>query len=512
MPEDRPITLTKRTLDKDLDKLTYVEDAANHVTTRLIAPGLGLIFLGLAMFVAGIYVLDRPGATLVIAAVALAGYMAMNIGAKDVANNVGAAVGARAITMTQALVMAAIFEILGATIAGGPVIKTISTHIVDTDRIINSGKLAWLMMAALLSAALWINLATWLKAPVSTTHAIVGAVVGAGAAAVGPDMVNWHVLAAISAGWVVTPFLGGTIAAGMLFFIKTFIIYRNDKIAAARYWIPILIGLMAGAFTAYLVLQLAPRDTVAGLPTLAIGIGVGLLTWFGARPLVAAQSVGLENKNSALRKLFRLPLICSAALMSFAHGANDIANAIGPLAAIVRSIRQGDGLSIVAGATGQTVPYWVVLIGGCGISVGILLYGPRLIRLIGSQITKLNPMRAYCVALSAALTVIVASWFGLPVSSTHIAVGAVFGVGFFREWYTSHSRRRLDYMRQKAEASGIVWSDMEEADEHNPDEIHRRRLVRRSHFMTIIAAWAITVPVSALLAATVYWAMVALFI
>ncbi|HEY0120214.1 MAG TPA: anion permease [Rhizobium sp.] len=511
MPDDRPATLTKRTLDKDLDKLTYVEDAVNHVTKRLIAPGLGLIFLGLAMFFAGIYVLDQPGATLVIAAAALAGYMAMNIGAKDVANNVGAAVGARAITMTQALVMAAIFEILGAMIAGGPVIKTISTHIIDTDRIISSGKLAWLMMAALLSAALWINFATWLKAPVSTTHAIVGAVVGAGAAAVGPDMVNWDVMAAISAGWIITPFLGGTIAASMLFFIKTFIIYRNDKIAAARYWIPILIGLMAGAFTAYLVLRLASWDMVAGLPTLAIGIGVGLVTWLGARPLVAAQSAGLENKNSALRKLFRLPLICSAALMSFAHGANDVANAIGPLAAIVRSIGQGASLSF-AGDAARSAPYWVVLIGGCGISVGILLYGPRLIRLVGSQITKLNPMRAYCVALSAALTVIVASWFGLPVSSTHIAVGAVFGVGFFREWYTSRSKRRLAYLRQKADAAGIAWSEMEEADEHNPDEIHRRRLVRRSHFMTIIAAWAITVPVSALLAATVYWVMVALFI
>ncbi|MEZ2222399.1 inorganic phosphate transporter [Rhizobium sp. RCC_161_2] len=512
MPDDRPATLTKRTLDKDLDKLTYVEDAANHVTKRLIAPGLGLVFLGLAMFFAGIYVLDRPGATLVIAAAALAGYMAMNIGAKDVANNVGAAVGARAITMTQALVMAAIFEILGATIAGGPVIKTISTHIIDTDRIISSGKLAWLMMAALLSAALWINFATWLKAPVSTTHTIVGAVVGAGAAAVGPQMVNWHVLAAISVGWVVTPFLGGTIAASMLFFIKTFIIYRDDKIAAAKYWIPILIGLMAGAFTAYLVLQLAPKGTVAGPLILAIGIGVGLITWFGARPFVAAQSAGLENKNSALRKLFRLPLICSAALMSFAHGANDVANAIGPLAAIVRSVSLGGGLSVVAGAAGQTAPYWVVLIGGCGISVGILLYGPRLIRLIGEQITKLNPMRAYCVALSAALTVIVAAWFGFPVSSTHIAVGSVFGVGFFREWYTSHSKRRLAYMRMKAESAGITGSEPAEAHIHNPDEIHRRRLVRRSHFMTIIAAWTITVPVSALLAATVYWAMVALFI
>ncbi|AYG58195.1 inorganic phosphate transporter [Rhizobium jaguaris] len=512
MPDDRPATPIKRTLDKDLDKVTYVEDAAYHVTRRLVAPSIGLIFLGLAMSLAGIYVLNQPGATLVIAAVALAGYMAMNIGAKDVANNVGAAVGARAITMTQALVMAAIFEILGATIAGGPVIKTISSHIIDTDRIVTSGKIAWLMMAALLAAALWINFATWLKAPVSTTHTIVGAVMGAGAAAVGPAMVNWSVMAVISAGWVVTPFLGGTIAAGILFFIKTFIVYRDDKIAAARYWIPILIGLMAGAFTAYLFVQLAPKGTVAGFSTLAIGIGVGLVTWFGARPLVAAQSVGFENKNSALRKLFRLPLIFSAALMSFAHGANDVSNAIGPLAAIVRSVNLGGNLSIVGGAAEQPAPYWTVLIGGCGISVGLLLYGPRLIRLVGEQITKLNPMRAYCVALSAALTVIVASWFGLPVSSTHIAIGAVFGVGFFREWYTRHSKRRLAYMRRKAEASGIPLGDLQEADEYNPDEIHRRRLVRRSHFMTIIAAWAITVPVSAMLAATVYWAMVALFI
>ncbi|MDL2402795.1 inorganic phosphate transporter [Rhizobium mayense] len=512
MFDDRPGTPTKRTLDKDLDKVTYVEDAAYHVTKRLIAPSIGLIFLGLAMSFAGIHVLNQPGATLVIAAVALAGYMAMNIGAKDVANNVGAAVGARAITMTQALVMAAIFEILGATIAGGPVIKTISSHIIDTDRIFTSGKIAWLMMAALLAAALWINFATWLKAPVSTTHAIVGAVVGAGAAAVGPQMVNWSVMAVISAGWVVTPLLGGAIAAGILFFIETFIVYRDDKIAAARYWIPILIGLMAGAFTAYLVVQLAPHDTVAGFSTMAIGIGVGLATWCGARPLVAAQSVGYENKNSSLRKLFRLPLICSAALMSFAHGANDVSNAVGPLAAIVRSLGPGGSLDVIAGAAGSAAPYWVVLIGGCGISVGVLLYGPRLIRLVGEQITKLNPMRAYCVALSAALTVIVASWFGLPVSSTHIAIGAVFGVGFFREWSTTHSKRRLAYMRRKADASGIAWGEVEEAREHNPDEIHRRRLVRRSHFMTIIAAWSITVPVSAMLAAAVYWAMVALFI
>jgi len=511
---DQPATPVKRTLDKDLDRFTYVEDATHHVTKRLVAPGIGLIFLGLAMVFAGIYVLDQPRATLIFAAVALAGYMAMNIGAKDVANNVGAAVGARAITMTQALIMAAIFEVLGAAISGGPVINTISTHIVDTNRIISSGKLAWLMMAALLAAALWINFATWLKAPVSTTHAIVGAVVGAGAAAVGPELVNWRMLAAISAGWVVTPFLGGAIAASILFFIKSTIIYRDDKLAAARYWIPILIGLMAGAFSSYLIVQLVPKGAISGLLNIAIGFGfgVGVITWLGARPLVAAQATGLENKNSSLRKLFRLPLIGAAALMSFAHGANDVANAIGPLAAIVRDIGLGGSLSVVAETTTRNAPYWVVLIGGCGISVGVLLYGPRLIRLIGEQITKLNPMRAYCVATSAALTVIVAAWFGFPVSSTHIAVGSVFGVGFFREWYTSHSRRRLAYMRGKAEAAGIPWHEANNTDERNPDEIHRRRLVRRSHFMTIIAAWAITLPMSAVLAAIVYWVMVALFI
>jgi inorganic phosphate transporter, PiT family len=497
---DRPTKLKRRTLDKDLDKFSHVEDATEHASQRLVAPGFGLIFLGLAMLFAGIYAFDRPDATLAIAAAALAAYMAMNIGAKDVANNVGAAVGARAMTMAQALVMAAIFEVLGAINAGGPVVSTISTHIIDTATIAASGKLGWLMMAALLSAALWINLATWLKAPVSTTHAIVGAVMGAGAAAAGPEFVNWRLMALISAGWVVTPLLGGTIAASILFFINNFIIYRADKIAAARYWIPILIGIMAGAFAAYLMVQVAPDDWSSDLPKISIGVIVGLAAWFAARPLVREQSEGLENKNSAMRTLFRLPLIGAAALMSFAHGANDVANAIGPLAAIVRS-------GSLALLSGHDAPLWVVLIGAFGISVGILIYGPRLIRLIGEQITKLNPVRAYCVSLSAALTVIIASSFGLPVSSTHIAVGAVFGVGFFREWYNRRSAHRAAYMRMRAEE----W-EIEEPKVHNPDEIRRRRLVRRSHFMTIIAAWVVTVPVSAALAAATYWLMAALFV
>ncbi|PDT31379.1 anion permease [Rhizobium sp. L9] len=495
----RPAVLTKRTLDKDLDKITYVEDAAKHVARRLVAPGLGLIFVGIVMLFAGVYVFDRPGAVLVVAAAAFAGYMAMNIGANDVTNNVGAAVGARAMTMGQALVIAAIFEVLGATIAGGEVVKTISSDIVDAGQV-SPAVLGWIMMAALTAAALWINLATWMNAPVSTTHAIVGAVIGAGISAVGPEPVNWRVMFEITSSWITSPLLGGLIAAGLLYLVKTLIIYRDDKIAAARRWVPVLVATMAGGFMAYMLLQLSPIGRFPPFTVILIGIGMGLVSWLAVRPLVLAQARDLENRNSSLRVLFRLPLIGSAALLSFAHGANDVSNAVGPLSAIVHSVGiGGDGVG--------HPPLWVMLIGAFGISVGLLLFGPRLIRLVGEEITKLNPMRAYCVALSTAFTVIVASWLGLPVSTTHIAVGAVFGVGFFREWYTRRSKRRIAYIRRKAES----W-ELDEPEEPNIHERRRRYLVRRSHFMTIIAAWIITVPVSATLAAMIYWVMFALFI
>ncbi|MBB3592373.1 PiT family inorganic phosphate transporter [Rhizobium sp. BK529] len=497
MPQRNPV-LTKRTLDKDLDKLTYVEDAARYVSRRLVTPGLGLIFLGLAMLFAGVYVFDRPGAILIIAAAALAAYMAMNIGANDVTNNVGAAVGARAITMKQALIIAAVFEVLGATIAGGEVVKTISSSIVDTVQV-PPATLGWVMMAALTAAALWINLATWMNAPVSTTHAIVGAVIGAGIGAVGFEPVNWRVMLEISISWMTSPLIGGLIAAGLLYLVKTLIVYQEDKVAAARRWVPAMIAVMAGGFMAYMVLQLAPRGRYPSLTILLIGIGIGLVSWLVVRPIVLRQAENLENRRSSLRTLFHFPLIGSAALLSFAHGANDVSNAVGPLSAIVHSAGIAD-----SGMIGQP-PLWVMLIGAFGISVGLLLFGPRLIRLVGSEITKLNPTRAYCVALSTAFTVIVASWLGLPVSTTHIAVGSVFGVGFFREWYTRHSKRRIEFIRRKAEAFEI------DEPEPNVHEARRRYLVRRSHFMTIVGAWVITVPVSAALAAVIYWAMFALF-
>ncbi len=494
--------LVKPTLDKDLDKIAFVEEATQHVSRTYAPLGIGLIFLILTTLFAGLYVMNQPGAIMVAAAAAIGAYMAMNIGANDVTNNVGPAVGSRAMSMTTALVIAAIFETAGALIAGGDVVSTISKGIVDPAQVPNADIFSLAMMAALLSSALWVNLATWLGAPVSTTHAVVGGVMGSGIVAAGFGAINWDSMAGIAASWVISPLLGGVIAALFLAFIKEFIIYRHDKIGAAKRWVPVLNAFMVGSFAAYLAVKgLNKLVAISLLTALLIGLAAGGLAWLASIPLIRRQAIGLENRNQSLRKLFRLPLIMSAALLSFAHGANDVANAIGPLSAIVHSAQAHQIAAEVQ------IPLWVMVIGAAGISLGLLLFGPRLIRLVGEQITKLNPMRAFCVALSAAVTVIVASWLGLPVSSTHIAVGAVFGVGFFREWYTRNSKRRIEYMKMKAD----FW-EIEDTRDRNPDELRRRYLVRRSHFMTIVAAWIITVPASAGLAALLYWVMFQLFL
>ena len=487
--------LKKPSLDKDLEKLVHVEAATRTLAGTFAAPALALLFLGCSGVLAGVYSGVSTDAALVIFAAILGGYMALNIGANDVANNVGPAVGARALTMTGALLIAAVFESAGALLAGGDVVSTISKGIIDPARVADSQTFIWAMMAALVSSALWVNLATWIGAPVSTTHAVVGGVAGAGIAAAGWGLVNWPTMGAIAASWVVSPVLGGVIAALFLAFIKVNLIYREDKIAAARKWIPLLVAIMAGAFAWYLSIKGFKkiwRPDAATITLVTLGTFAGV--WALMRPLIRRQSEGMENRNQSLRRLFRIPLIFSAALLSFAHGANDVANAVAPLAAILHSVQFGDVAAKVA------IPMWVMLIGAFGISLGLFLYGPKLIRMVGGQITKMNPMRAYCVALSAAVTVILASWLGLPVSSTHIAVGAVFGVGFFREYYTRRSKRRRDLVRRNSDP----LPDMPD------DEMMSRKLVRRAHFLTVVAAWVVTVPASALLAAAVFWALSAL--
>ncbi|HHV69079.1 inorganic phosphate transporter [Brucella intermedia] len=473
------------TLDRDLGRFVKLETAASYVSRPLVAPGIALVFIMLAGLGAAMLLGHSSQMFIVVAAAVFGAYMALNIGANDVANNMGPAVGANALSMGGAIAIAAIFESAGALIAGADVVSTVATGIIAPDTLATPVMFIWAMMAALLASALWVNLATWIGAPVSTTHAVVGGVVGAGIVAAGFGAVNWSQMAAIAVSWVISPVLGAIIAAGFLWLIKARIVYRADKIAAARVWVPILVGLMAGTFATYLIMKgLKQLVDVSIEAALAIGLAFGLASWLTLIPVIRRQSQGLENRNKSLKVLFSIPLVVSAALLSFAHGANDVANAVGPLAAIVQTSQTGtlnDGVEI---------PLWVMLIGACGISFGLCLFGPKLIRMVGNQITKLNPMRAYCVSLSAAITVILASWLGLPVSSTHIAIGAIFGVGFFREWDTE---RRLKKARQALPLESIPV-----------EERRRRKLVRRSHALTIAAAWVVTVPAAAILSAILF--------
>ncbi|MEP3346919.1 MAG: inorganic phosphate transporter [Litoreibacter sp.] len=475
------------TLDRDLARFSNLEAATSMVARPMVGIGVSLIFVVLAGIAAMLFFGQESNTLIVVVAACLGAYMALNIGANDVANNMGPAVGANALSMGGAIAIAVIFESAGALIAGGDVVSTIAKGIIAPESMGTASVFIWAMMSALLSAAVWVNLATWVGAPVSTTHSVVGGVMGAGIAAAGFAAVNWGTMGGIAASWVISPVLGGVIAALFLWLIKSRIIYQDDKIAAARKWVPILVGIMGGTFAAYLALKGLKKIIKIDMPTaLLIGAAIGVVIWLVMIPMIKKQSQGLENRNKSLKVLFGIPLVVSAAMLSFAHGANDVANAVGPLAAIVQASQSGDFLQAVS------IPFWVMIIGAFGISFGLFLFGPKLIRMVGGQITKLNPMRAYCVALSAAITVIVASWLGLPVSSTHIAVGAVFGVGFFREW---DAERRI----RKARLA------MPDRANHGTEERARRKLVRRSHFMTIIAAWLITVPAAALLSAAIFF-------
>ena len=479
-----PLSNQWRTLDKDLGRISQLEYATQYVSRPMVGLGIALAFVVIVGIAVTIFLGTQTPSPIIIAAAVLGAYMAINIGANDVANNMGPAVGANALTMGGAIVIAALFESAGALLAGGDVVSTISKGIIDPESVADTQVFIWAMMAALMSSALWVNLATWVGAPVSTTHAVVGGVMGAGIAAAGFAAVNWATMGAIAASWVISPLLGGVVAAAFLAFIKAHIIYQDDKIAAARRWVPVLIGIMAGVFATYLAMKGLKRIVSIDLGTaLVIGVVIGAVSYAISAPMIRRQSEGMENRNRSLKSLFSVPLVFSAALLSFAHGANDVANAVGPLAAIVHADQFGEFAGSVS------IPNWVMIIGAFGISFGLVLFGPKLIRMVGSQITKLNPMRAYCVALSAAITVIIASWLGLPVSSTHIAVGAVFGVGFFREWHAERRSRKFGAAKPKRIAA---------------EERRRRKLVRRSHFLTIIAAWVITVPAAATMSGLIF--------
>jgi len=477
------------------------------------------------------------GSFLVLSAV-FGAYMAMNIGANDVANNVGPAVGAQAITIGGAIVIASIFEAAGALIAGGDVVGTIKSGIISPDAFGNDPMIfVYAMSAALLAAALWLNLATWLKAPVSTTHSIVGGVMGAGIVAGGLAAVSWGTMGKIVASWVISPVLGGVIAAIFLYIIKSQVIYKTDRLTAAKKVVPALVAIMSAAFITYLTLKGFKHiwgtitEMLSFLPqtkkppfsvALTLGVIGGVITFLIVKPRVAKKVAGLDNSREAINTLFTIPLIFAAALLSFAHGANDVANAVGPLAAI------NDALTSLQISEKASIPLWVMVTGGVGISVGLALFGPRLIRTVGSEITVLDQMRAFSIMMAAAITVVIASQLGLPVSSTHIAVGAVFGVGFLREWLDSKSmgekQQNLNAETSilhgiKADIDACTEDDykkkVELMDAHKAQKKKvkalkrelRENYVKRDLVKKIIAAWVITVPAAAIVSAIIFFVL-----
>ena len=512
---------------RDINELEKATKRGRRESLRL---GVGLIFVVCVMlFSSLIDEANGPHGVMLVVAAMIGGYMAMNIGANDVANNVGPAVGSRAISMTGAIIIAATFEMAGALIAGGDVVATVQKGIIDPATIADTERFIWVMTAALLAGAIWLNIATASGAPVSTPHSIIGAVLGAGIAAGGAGAANWGTLGGIVASWIISPVMGGIVAAGFLYWIKRSITYREDMVAAAQRMVPILIGLMAFAFSTYLILKgLNKVWKVDVLPAFAIGIAIGFATYWLLGRSITGKFDSLENSKASINTLFTIPLICAAALLSFAHGANDVANAVGPLAAIADAAKSG-GISDKA-----SIPLWVMLVGATGIAIGLLLYGPKLIRTVGSEITELDQMRAFCIAMAAALTVIIASQLGLPVSSTHIAVGGVFGVGFLREFIkTSYSQmieeikqhhagadkevveaflerfgkasieeKRLMLDRLKAQGATAELSKIERKQIR---KVYRHELVKRSALLKIAAAWIITVPISGILAALIYY-------
>jgi PiT family inorganic phosphate transporter len=359
----------------------------------------------------------------------LAMYMAWAIGANDVANAMGTSVGSGAITITQAVIIAGIFEFAGAYFVGGHVTDTVRKGMLDQS-LISDQQLLWGMLASLVSAATLLLAATTYGLPVSTTHAIVGAIVGFGAVAIDFDAVAWDQVMLIVASWITSPLLGGVIAYLTFQFIRRCILDRDDPMAAAKRHGPMFffaVTFVIGLVTFFKGLKNLHLDfdfpealmLSAGVGVLGAGLG-----WVFLQRIKQSAEPGGRYRD--VERVFAVLVVLTACAVAFAHGSNDVANAIGPLAAVVQVVREG-----TAGATAPVEP-WMLMVGGVGIVVGLATLGYRVMDTVGRNITELTPSRGFAATFASAVTIVVASRAGIPVSTTHILVGSVLGVGMAR--------------------------------------------------------------------------------
>ena len=360
-------------------------------------------------------------------------FMAWGIGANDVANAMATSVGSKALTIKQAIIVAAIFEFLGAVLAGGEVTATIRKGIVDAELVSHEPRLLiYGMLAALLAAGTWLLVASRNGWPVSTTHSIVGAIVGFAAVGIGVDAVQWGAVGKIVMSWVISPLTAGFIAYLIYLSVQRLVLHHEDPLAQAKRYVPMY--MFFAAFTLTLVtilkglkhvgLDLTLQDSYFMAVAIASGVAVvGALIIQRIKPNPKAEK---SQHFYTVERVFGVLMILTACGMAFAHGSNDVANAIGPLAAVIGIATTGNV------AADSPLPIWVLVIGGGGIVIGLATYGKRVIATVGEKITQLTPSRGFAAELAAATTIVIASGTGIPISTTHVLVGAVLGVGLAR--------------------------------------------------------------------------------
>ena len=360
-------------------------------------------------------------------------FMALGIGANDVANAMATSVGSKALTIKQAILVAAVFEFLGAVLAGGAVTSTIRKGIVDADSLSGSPDLfIYGMLAALLAAGTWLAIASKNGWPVSTTHSIVGAIVGFAAVGIGVEAVNWGKVGTIVMSWVISPLTAGFIAYLIYLSVQKLILSQDDPLAKAKRYVPVYMFLAAFTMTLVTILKglkhvgldLSIRDSY--LLATGIAILIALIGAFFIRKIEPNRKADKSQHFYTVERVFAVLMVVTACGMAFAHGSNDVANAIGPLAAVIGTAATGEI------ASKSALPVWVLMLGGFGIVVGLATFGRHVIATVGKKITQLTPSRGFAAELAAATTIVIASGTGIPISTTHTLVGAVLGVGMAR--------------------------------------------------------------------------------
>jgi PiT family inorganic phosphate transporter len=374
------------------------------------------------------------GTAMIILAVIFGLYMCWGIGANDLANAMGTSVGSGALTVKQAIGIAIIFEFLGALLAGGHVTKTIRKGIIDPSTITNNPEiLVYGMLAALLACAVWLMIASTRGWPVSTTHSIIGALIGFAIVGIGPDSVKWGKVGSVVISWIISPLVGGTIAFILVMSTRKFIFNTDNPLKNAKKYAPVyifLVGFIISLVTMFKGLKhLNINLTTAGSFFFAVifGLITAIIGYYSTRNIKEDFNANREFSYAGVEKVFTPMMLFTACSMAFAHGSNDVANGIGPLAAVYSIVSSGGEVM-----QHSELPVWILLLGGTGIVLGLITLGYRVMLTVGKKITELTPSRGFCAQLAAASTVVIASRTGIPVSTTHILVGAVLGVGLAR--------------------------------------------------------------------------------